>query len=83
VVGLDIGPSNIAAVRHTDAICEQFCPSVVQLWKELRRIERAMDRAKWANNPQCFDDKGRFEKGREDARPIEALSSTYPQTPGA
>jgi putative transposase len=69
VVGLDIGPSNIAAVGHTDAIFEQFCPCVVQPWKELRRIERAMDRSKRANNPQCFDD--------------EALSSTYPQTPGA
>jgi putative transposase len=50
VVGLDIGPGNIAAGGQTDAICEQFCPSIVQPWKELRRIERAMDRSKRANN---------------------------------
>jgi putative transposase len=50
VVGLDIGAGNIAPVGQTDAIFEQFCPSVVQPWKELRRIERAMDRSKWANN---------------------------------
>jgi putative transposase len=59
----DIGPSNIAAIGPTDAIFEQFCPSVVQPWKELRRIERAMDRSRWANNPECFDDKGRWKKG--------------------
>jgi putative transposase len=43
---VDIGPSNIAAVGQTDAIFEQFCPSIVQPWKGLRRIERAMDRSK-------------------------------------
>jgi putative transposase len=67
VVGLDIGPSNIAAVGQTDAIFEQFCPSVVQPWKELRRIERAMDRSKWANNPECFDDKGRWKKNAQES----------------
>jgi putative transposase len=51
VVGLDIGPSTIAAVGQTDAIFAQFCVSVVQPWKELRRIERATDRSKRANNP--------------------------------
>jgi hypothetical protein len=29
----------------------------------LRRIERAMDRSKRANNPECFDEKGRWKKG--------------------
>jgi putative transposase len=58
VVGLDIGPSTIAAVVHTEAIFEQFCPSVIQPWEQLRRIERAMDRSTRANNPQCFDEKG-------------------------
>jgi putative transposase len=42
----------IAAVGQTDAIFEQFCPSVVQPWKELQRIERAMDRSKRADNPE-------------------------------
>lgn len=63
VVALDIGPSTVAAVSGTEAIFEQFCPSVVQPWKELRRIERVMDRSKRANNPDCFDEKGRWKKG--------------------
>jgi putative transposase len=63
VVGPNIGPSTIAVVAHTEAIFEQFRPSVIQPWGELRRIERAMDRSKRANNPQCFDEKGRWKKG--------------------
>jgi hypothetical protein len=63
VIGPDIGPRNIAAVAHTEAIFEQFCPSVIQPWKELGRIERAIDRSKRANNPECFDERGRWKKG--------------------
>jgi putative transposase len=63
VVGPNIGPSTIAGVAHTEAIFEQFCPSVIQPWEELRRIERAMNRSKRANNPEGFDEKGRWKKG--------------------
>jgi hypothetical protein len=42
---------------------KSLCPSVIQPCKELRRIERAMDRSKHANNPECFDEKGRGTKG--------------------
>jgi hypothetical protein len=31
--------------------------------KNCVRVERAMDRSKWANNPECFDKKGRWKKG--------------------
>jgi putative transposase len=61
VVGLDIGPSNIAAVGETDAIFEQFLP-VRRPAVERIAAQRAMDRSKRANNPQCFDD-GRWKKG--------------------
>jgi putative transposase len=63
VVGLDIGPGNIGAVAQTEAVFEQFRPSAIQPWEELRHIERAMDRSKRANNPECFDEKGRSKKG--------------------
>jgi len=49
--------------RHSCRGSERICPSVIQPWKEMRRIERAMDRSKRANNPECFDDKGRWKKG--------------------
>jgi hypothetical protein len=63
VIGPDIGPSTIAAAAHIEAIFEQFCPSVIEPWKELRRIGRTMDRSKRANNPECIDEKGRWIKG--------------------
>jgi putative transposase len=37
VVGLDIGPSTIAAVGETEAVFERFCPTVAQPWAEQRR----------------------------------------------
>ena len=42
VVGLDIGPSSIAAVAASDAVLEQFCPSVVDHWKDIRRTTSVM-----------------------------------------
>jgi hypothetical protein len=65
IVGIDVGPSTIAAVSGHDAMLEQFCPTVIQPWKELRRIERAMDRSRRATNPDNFDAKGRVSKGRK------------------
>jgi putative transposase len=63
VVGLDIGPSTVAAVGSSDAAFEHFCPSVIQPWKEQRRLERAMDRSRRATNPACFNEDGTWKKG--------------------
>ena len=63
VVGLDIGPSTIAAVAAEDATLEGFCPSVIEPWKATRRVLRAMDRSRRATNPDTFDAKGRVRKG--------------------
>jgi putative transposase len=63
VVGLDLGPSMIAAVSDADAMLERFCPTVEQPWRELRRLERAMDRSRRATNPENFDRCRRAKKG--------------------
>ncbi len=65
VVGLDVGPSTIAAVSAKDATLERFCPTVEQPWRELRRLERAMDRSRRATNPDNFDRRGRAKKGKK------------------
>ena len=54
-VGLDIGPSTVAIAGEGEAALERFCPTVTQPWRELRRIERAMDRSKRATNSDCFN----------------------------
>ncbi|MBO0739081.1 MAG: hypothetical protein J2P48_21450, partial [Alphaproteobacteria bacterium] len=61
VVGLDIGPSTIAAVSNADAILERFCPEVEEPW--LRRIQHAMDRSRRATNPENYSPDGAIRKG--------------------
>jgi hypothetical protein len=63
VIGLDIGPSTIAAVSADDATFEPFCPTIVQPWKELRIIERGMDRSRRATNPANYQPDGTIKKG--------------------
>ena len=55
VVGLDIGPSTIATFSLEQANLQTFCPTVVQPWKKLRKVERAMDRSRRATNPGNFN----------------------------
>lgn len=52
-----------AAVSATDAILEPFCPTVEQPWKQLRVIERAMDRSRRATNPDNYQPNGTVKKG--------------------
>ncbi len=63
VVGLDIGPSTIAAVSDTDAVLEPFCPGVEDFAAEARRIQRAMDRSRRATNPDAFNPDGTCRRG--------------------
>jgi len=66
-VGLDIGPSTIAVVGETQASLEQFCEQVARDHKQIRRLQRKLDRQRRANNPGCYDEQGRAIKGK---RPI-------------
>ena len=63
VVGLDIGPSTIAAVSDQGALFERFTPSVEQPWAMIRRLQRAQDRSRRAMNPEHFDAKGCIKPG--------------------
>lgn len=61
--GLDLGPSAIAVVGENDALLKRFCPTVEQPWKEIRRIQRAMDRSRRATNPDNYNPDGTVKKG--------------------
>jgi putative transposase len=62
-VGLDIGPSDVAMYSDSDAALEVFCPTITQPWRELRKIERAMDRSRRATNPDAFNPDGTWKRG--------------------
>jgi len=72
-VGLDLGPSEIAAVSNDDALLTRFCPHVFYLDKQIRVIRRQMDRSRRASNPHCFDMQGPWIKGMK----ITHRSKTY------
>lgn len=76
VGGIDIGPSSIAWVTDTAAGLTKFCPRVVSQQKRLRVLQRKLDRQRRANNPGCYDDKGRILPGRR----AWVKSSRYLQT---
>lgn len=69
VVGIDVGPSKVAVVSEKGAATLDLAPP--ELLEErrrelvkLRRRQRALDRSRRATNPDCFDSKGRFIKGK-------------------
>jgi len=62
--GLDLGPSTVATVAEQEAFLAQFCDELVPRQKEIRRLQRQIDRQRRANNPDCYDDKGRAIKGK-------------------
>jgi putative transposase len=63
VIGLDLGPSTIAAVSDREATLEPFCPSVRNHDRGIRRLQRAMDRSRRATHPDCYGPDGTWKKG--------------------
>lgn len=64
VVGIDMGPSTIAAYDGSQAFLREFCAAVEDKSAEKRRLQRCLDRQRRTNNPDCYDKKGRAIKGR-------------------
>ena len=62
IVGLDLGPSTIAAVSEVSATLAAFCPTVDEPAAAVRRIQRAMDRSRRATNPDCFNLNGTWKR---------------------
>ncbi len=65
IVGLDIGPSTVAVIGDNSTSLVKFCDTVIQPWKETRRLQRTMDRSKRATNPHCFNASGTWKKGQK------------------
>lgn len=58
-VGLDLGPSTLAAVSAKEALLVPFCPEVEQPAKAIRRLQRHIDRQRRAGNPGNYLRDGR------------------------
>ena len=64
-VGLDIGPSTIAYVGNDRAYLEQFCDELKNKQKEIRRLQRKLERQRRANNPQNYNPDGTIKPGKQ------------------
>lgn len=58
-VGIDIGPQTAAVVGLNDVKLAVLAEAIEPIHKELRRINRAMDRSRRATNPEMFYTDGR------------------------
>ena len=65
IVGLDIGPSTIAHVTDDNATLERFCDELKDKQKEIRRLQRKIDRQRRANNPQNYNPDGTIKPGKK------------------
>jgi transposase len=64
-LGLDLGPSTIAIVPQEGEIrLLSFCSVLKPDQQTRRRLQRKLDRQRWVNNPQNYDQRGRVRKGR-------------------
>jgi len=62
-IGLDLGPSTIAIVpRQAEARLELLCAELTPDARQLRRLERKLDRQRRAANPEHYDERGRPKK---------------------
>ncbi|MFB2935083.1 zinc ribbon domain-containing protein [Aerosakkonemataceae cyanobacterium BLCC-F154] len=85
-VGLDIGPSTIAIVGDDSARLTRFAPELQFAEKEIRQLQRKMERSRRANNPQNYNPDFVNQKGRQKKGTVKKgcqqwnNSKTYLQT---
>lgn len=65
VVGLDIGPSTIAVVSGQSATLERFCDELQPRQRDIRKLNRKLDRQRRANNPQNYNANGTVKDGTQ------------------
>lgn len=64
-VGLDIGPSTIAIVGENGAALKQFCSELEDNSREIRLLQRKLDRQRRANNPDNYNENGTIKAGKK------------------
>ncbi|MDA8065363.1 MAG: transposase [Thermaerobacter sp.] len=76
IVGLDAGPSTLAAVGNDDAILEPFCAELVPKHKGIRLLLRKLDRQRRTNNPENYNPDGTVKKGPKTWKASKGMKKT-------
>ena len=69
VVGLDLGPSSLAAVGQGCALLDELAPRVQDRQQEVRRLQRKLDRQRRACNRENYHPDGTKRKAPRGGRP--------------
>ncbi len=64
-MGLDLGPSTIAVVGDKSARLELFASELAFQDKQLRKLQRRLDRSRRANNSDNYNPNGTISKGKK------------------
>lgn len=65
VGGIDLGPSTLAWCTPTDAGLKPLCPEIDRPEKQIRQLQRHIDRQRRAANPDNFKADGTIKKGKK------------------
>ena len=68
VAGIDIGPSTLAVVTDESASLEHFCDELEPKQKEIRKLQRKLDRQRRAGNPNNYHKDGTIKQGKKEWR---------------
>jgi hypothetical protein len=64
-VGIDIGTSTVAVVSEDEVMLKVLSQNIINKDRELRRLNRQLDRQRRANNPTKYNSDGTFIKNNE------------------
>jgi len=64
-VGIDIGTSTVAVVSETECVLKSLGEGIDVIEKEMRLLQRKMDRSKRTSNPGNYNPDGTIKKGRK------------------
>ncbi|MGK7876320.1 MAG: RNA-guided endonuclease TnpB family protein [Xenococcaceae cyanobacterium] len=67
-VGVDINLSIVAVVGDETAMLREFCPSVDEHQKDIKRLQRKLDRSRRANNPDNYEPDFYGKRGRKHTK---------------
>jgi transposase len=79
-VGLDLGPSTIAIVGEDQATLKPFCPGIADKSRQIRRLQRQLERQRRANNPNNYEPDFKDAKGRKKKGKIKKGQKTWPNS---
>lgn len=63
VVGLDLGPSSIAAVSANSSLLEPFCPGLENIDADIKKKQQQLDRSRRNTNPNNYNENGTIKAG--------------------